>query len=147
MDFQNSPPFEKSACFYVTISGNFESYQYLNFETDFLENENFFQKTGAPFFSWKLKLSYQKPMLRQIEWREQNGYIAKNGVLPVTTSFFLKKIFSSRTFCRVDLMYQRPKFPWVYLRRSYSFLSYQLTCSTFNKHYCKDKNHRYINNL
>ena len=51
MDFQNSPPFEKSACFYVTISGNFESYQYLNFETDFLENENFFQKTGAPFFS------------------------------------------------------------------------------------------------
>ena len=91
MDFQNSPPFEKSACFYVTISGNFESYQYLNFETDFLENENFFQKTGAPFFSWKLKLSYQKPMLRQIEWREQKGYIAKNGVLPVTTSFFFKK--------------------------------------------------------
>ena len=35
-DFQNSPPFEKSACFYVTIGGNFERFQYFNFETDFL---------------------------------------------------------------------------------------------------------------
>ena len=43
-DFQNSPPFARSACFYVTISGNFERFQYFNFETDFLENENVFQK-------------------------------------------------------------------------------------------------------
>ena len=50
-DFQNRPPFERSACFYVTISGNFERFQYFNFETDFLENENLFQKTGVPFFS------------------------------------------------------------------------------------------------
>ena len=49
-DFQNSPPFERSARFYVTISENFENFQYLNFETDFLESENFFQKTGVPFF-------------------------------------------------------------------------------------------------
>ena len=50
-DFQNSPPLERSACFYVTISENFEHFQYFNFETDFLENENFFQKTGVLFFS------------------------------------------------------------------------------------------------
>ena len=37
--------------FYVTISENFEHFQYFNFKTDFRENENFFQKTGAPFFS------------------------------------------------------------------------------------------------
>ena len=41
-DFQNSPPFERSVCFYVTISGKFEHFQYFNLETDFLENENFF---------------------------------------------------------------------------------------------------------
>ena len=41
------------ARFYVTISGNFERFQYFYFETDFLENENPFQKTGVPFFSWK----------------------------------------------------------------------------------------------
>ena len=43
-NFQNSPPFERSACFYVTTSGNFERFQYFNFETDFLENNNLFQK-------------------------------------------------------------------------------------------------------
>ena len=50
-DFQNSPPFERSACFYVTISGNFERFRYFNFEIEFLENENLFQKIGVPFFS------------------------------------------------------------------------------------------------
>ena len=43
-DFQNSPPLERFACFYVTINENFERFQSFNFETDFLENEN-------PFFS------------------------------------------------------------------------------------------------
>ena len=47
-DFQNSPPFERLACFYKTINGNFERFQYFNFETNFLEYENLFQKTGAP---------------------------------------------------------------------------------------------------
>ena len=51
MDFQNSPPFERSSCFFEAISENFEHFQYFKFETDFLENENFFQKTGVPFFS------------------------------------------------------------------------------------------------
>ena len=50
-DFQNSHPFKRSACFYVTISEYFERFQYFNFETDFLENENFFQKTGLKLFS------------------------------------------------------------------------------------------------
>ena len=52
-DFRNSPPFERSACFYVTICENFKRFQYFNFETDFLENKNIFQKTWVPFFSWK----------------------------------------------------------------------------------------------
>ena len=49
--FQNSHPFERSACFYVTISGNFKCFQCFNFEKDFLENENPFQKTKVMFFS------------------------------------------------------------------------------------------------
>ena len=50
-DFQNNPSFERSACFYVTISESFKRFQYFNFETNFLENENLFQKTGVQFFS------------------------------------------------------------------------------------------------
>ena len=42
-------------------------------------------------------LSYQKPMLRQIEWSVQNGSFTKNRVLPVTTLFFWKFCFSLRT--------------------------------------------------
>ena len=34
------------------------------------------------------------PMLRQIAWRVQNGSIAENEVLPVTTSFFYKTFVS-----------------------------------------------------
>ena len=52
-EFQNSTPFERSAWFYVAISGNFVRLQYFYFERDFLENENLFQKNGVPFFSWK----------------------------------------------------------------------------------------------
>ena len=50
-DFQNNPPFERPAYFYVTTTGNFECLQYLNFETNFLKNENLFQKPGVLFFS------------------------------------------------------------------------------------------------
>ena len=50
MNFQNNPPFEK-ACFYATISESFKRFQYINFETNFQENEKLFQKTGVPFFS------------------------------------------------------------------------------------------------
>ena len=42
--------FEKSACFYVTISAHFERFQYFYFKTDFLENENLLQKTAVLFF-------------------------------------------------------------------------------------------------
>ena len=51
MDFQKNPPLERSACFYVRISGTFERFQYFNFETVSLENENLFQKNRVPFFS------------------------------------------------------------------------------------------------
>ena len=50
-EFQNNPPFPRSAWFYETLSGNFERFLYFNFEADFLENENLFQK--STFFSWK----------------------------------------------------------------------------------------------
>ena len=49
--FQYTPPYKRLICFYVTIGRNFECFQYFNFETDFLNNENLFQKTGVAFFS------------------------------------------------------------------------------------------------
>ena len=93
-DFQNSPPFERSACFYVTISGIF-----------FLKN--FFKKNWSTVFQLKAlrlkthhfhtKLPYQKPMLRQIKQSLQSGPLKKNRVFPLTTLFFWKFCFSLRT--------------------------------------------------
>ena len=34
----------------------FKHFQYFNFETDFLENENFFQKPGVPFLVESTKI-------------------------------------------------------------------------------------------
>ena len=42
--------------FYEKVSGSFERFQYFNFETDFLENENLFQKTGVLFFVESTKI-------------------------------------------------------------------------------------------
>ena len=41
-DVQNSPPFARWACFYATITGNFERFQCCNFETNFLKNGSLF---------------------------------------------------------------------------------------------------------
>ena len=49
--FQSRPPFERSTCFYRTISGNFERFQYFNFETDFQEKQKRFQKPRVPLLS------------------------------------------------------------------------------------------------
>ena len=40
-DFQNNPLFERSACSYVAVTGNF------------VKNEKLFQKTGVEFFNRK----------------------------------------------------------------------------------------------
>ena len=40
----------------MRISGNFERFPYLNFEIDFQENENLFQKTGVPFLVESTKI-------------------------------------------------------------------------------------------
>ena len=61
------------------------------------------------------KLPRQKPMLRQIEWRVQNGPITKNGVLPVTALYFLKILFQFKSLLqRVDMMCQLPKCPYLH---------------------------------
>ena len=89
-DSEDSPLFERMACFYATITWNFERFQYFNSETSFLKNTNPFQKTGIMFLvesakieKWQHdhgKLFCQKPMLRQIEWGVQNGFITKNRI-------------------------------------------------------------------
>ena len=107
----------------MTISESFKRFQYFNFETNFLENENLFQKTGAPFFSWnhkientsfpfKTALSDMNKTNRMVtikwtyhkEWRFASNYF-----------IFLENLFHFYNLLkRVNLMYQRPKCPYLY---------------------------------
>ena len=95
----------------MTISGAFERFQNFNFHLGFQPNENLFSKNWSTVFQFKAlrlkthhfhtKLRYWKPILRQIEWWVQNGPTSKNGILPVTASFFSKFCFSFRTSYKV----------------------------------------------
>ena len=86
----------------------FRTFSILKLWNKFSEKQKPFPKNCSTVFSWKYwdwkqnifiqKLPCQKPMLRQIEWRVQNGPITKNGVLPVFALFFWKFNFSIRTF-------------------------------------------------
>ena len=112
-DFQNTPPFKISACFHVTISGNFERFQNFNLKIDFLKNKNLFKYSflvkstkieNAPF---PYKTAISEANVKTIECWVQNGPITKNGLLPVTTLFFWKFCFSlstnypnTHTFCK-----------------------------------------------
>ena len=55
---KNSPPFERSACFCVTINENFKHFQYFSFETDYLVNENFFKKLEYRFLVESTEIEY-----------------------------------------------------------------------------------------
>ena len=67
-DFQNSPRFERSACFYVTISESFKRFQYFKFEQIFWKTKTFFKKLEYhKTHHFHSKLLCQKPLLRQVE--------------------------------------------------------------------------------
>ena len=55
-NFENSPPFQRLPCFYVTIIGNFERFQYPNSETNFLDNENLLKNWSIVFWLKVLRL-------------------------------------------------------------------------------------------
>ena len=71
----------------MTINGDFERFQYSNFEKSFIKKLKLFLKHWRTVLQLK-KLPCQNPILRQIEWGVQNRPITKNGVLPLTTLFF-----------------------------------------------------------
>ena len=85
-------------CSYLTITENFERFQYFNFETSIFEK--LFVKSAKienATFSYKTTLLE----IMQIQQGVQNGRpITKNRVLPVTNLFFRKFYFSLRTLCK-----------------------------------------------
>ena len=101
-DFQTSHSFERSACFYVQPLEILNDFTTLMLTQIIWKEKTFFKKLEYHFLveSTKIesaifpqKLSYQKPMLREIESKVQNGPITNNRILPITALFFLEILF------------------------------------------------------
>ena len=80
-DFQNKPPFERSACFYVTITGNFACFWYFNFESNFLNKRKlYFKKLEYRFLVESTKIENATFQFKTT-LSEGNGPITMNEVL------------------------------------------------------------------
>ena len=80
-------------------------------------------------------------MLRQIEWRLQNGLITKSGVLPVTTLFFWKFVSVLELLKRVNLMYQDPNVDIRISRKHWRLiLRFFFPVSILNSNFLENKN-------
>ena len=64
----------------------------MNFNLNFLENENFFQKTGVPFLVETTEIENAS-----FPFKTALSPITKSGILQVTVLFFWKICFSFRT--------------------------------------------------
>ena len=119
-DFQSGPPFDRRV--FVAINENFKRFQYFNFETDFLENENLFQKTGVPFwvestkienasFPYKTAISEvnvktNRMVTTKWTYRKERNF-ASNHFIFLKILFQFKKLLE-----KVYMMYQQSKCPY-----------------------------------
>ena len=110
--------------FYVIICGNFERFQYFNFETDFVENENLFQKTGVTFLVESIKI---ENALFPYKTTISQPKVKTNGMMTAKLTCHKERSFASNCFIflkillqfknplqRVDLMYHQPNCPYSY---------------------------------
>ena len=103
----------------MKISENFEHFRNFDFETDFLENENFFQKTGVPFLVERTKIEKASfPYKTAISEAnvKTNRMVTTKWAYHRERSFasnyfiFLKVLFQFKNLLQIiDLMYQQPK--------------------------------------
>ena len=90
----------------MTISESFKRFQYFNFETDFLENENFFQKPGVPFLVESTKIENASfPYKTAIS--EAN--IKTNKMVTTKWSYQKEQSFASNYFIFLKILFQFKK--------------------------------------
>ena len=110
----------------MTISENFKRFQWINFETDFLETKTFFKKLEYGFLvestkienaSFPSKIGISEANVNTHKMVTTKWTFTKSGVSAVTTTvtIFLKILFQFKNLLyRVDLLYQQPKCPYLY---------------------------------
>ena len=87
----------------MTISVKIERFPYFNFETDFLESENLFQKTGVHFFSWKHKIE-NASFLKKTVILEVN--VKTNRMVNTKWTYHKERSFASNHFIFLKILLQ-----------------------------------------
>ena len=93
--FQNSLLFERLACFYVTISGNFERFQYLTLKQIFWKAKTFFKKLVYCFLVESTKIGNASFPYKTV-MSKANFKIKR--MMSTKWTFFFYLGFLSRTF-------------------------------------------------
>ena len=87
----------------MAISGNFERFPYFNFETDFLENENLFQKTEYCFLVERSKI---ESALFPYKTTIPEGNVKTNRMVSAKWTYHKERIFASNYFIFVKILFQ-----------------------------------------
>ena len=102
-DFQNRPPFERLARFYVSISGNLNIFNTLTLNQVFCRTKTFFKKIGKHFLAVSTKIenatcpyktAVPEAKIRPIKWEVQNLTLTRKRVFLVATLLLWKFGFS-----------------------------------------------------
>ena len=118
-DFQNRSLFERSPCFFVTISENFKRFNTLTLKQTFWKTKTFFKKlegifldeatkienTSLPFKTALSKANVKTNRMVTTKWTYHREWSFANNYL-----IFLENLFQFQNpLKRVNFMYQRPK--------------------------------------
>ena len=87
----------------MTISGSFERFQYFNLETDFLENENLFQKLEYRFLIESTKIE-NASFLRKTAISEAN--VKTNGMVSTKWTYPTERTFPSNYSTCLKYLFQ-----------------------------------------
>ena len=87
----------------MTISENFEHFQYFNFETDFLENENFFKKLEFHFLFERNKTEKASfPYKTAIS----EASVKTNRMVTTKWAYHRERSFASKYFIFLKFLFQ-----------------------------------------
>ena len=87
----------------MTISESFKRFQYFNFETNFVENENLFQKTGVPFLVEATKIEIT-PFLLKTALSEAN--VKTNRMATTKWTYHKEWSFASNNLIFLEDLFQ-----------------------------------------
>ena len=84
------------------MNGNFERFQNFNFETDFLENEKLFQKTGVSFWVESIKIE-NTSFLYNTAISEANN--KTNRIVSTKWTYHKERSFASNYFTFLKILF------------------------------------------